>query len=66
MYNQWYHTVSLQEYALDTLQEEYCFQYHKINGKFPMPSIMSRDELIVEISLMRDGHTNTIADSISL
>jgi len=49
-YEQWYHTVSLQEYALETLQEEYCFQYHKVFGKFPLPSIMSRNTLISEIN----------------
>lgn len=50
---QWYHTVALQEYALETLQEEYCYQYHKINGKFPLPSVMDRDTLISQISNMR-------------
>jgi len=49
-YEQWYHTVSLQEYALETLQEEYCYQYHKLFGKFPLPSIMSRNTLISEIN----------------
>ena len=50
---QWYHTVSLEQYALETLQEEYCYQYHKLFGKFPLPSVMSRDILINEISNMR-------------
>ena len=50
---QWYHTVSLEEYALETLQEEYCYQYHKLFGKFPLPSVMSRDILISQISNMR-------------
>jgi len=47
---QWYHTVSLEQYALETLQEEYCYQYHKLFGKFPLPSVMSRDILISQIS----------------
>jgi len=47
---QWYHTVSLEQYALETLQEEYCYQYHKLFGKFPLPSVMSRDILINQIS----------------
>tara|TARA_R100000935_G_C2725434_1_gene119724 strand:+ start:292 stop:459 length:168 start_codon:yes stop_codon:yes gene_type:complete len=51
--NQWYHTIALQEYALETLQEEYCFQYYKVFGKFPLPNVMSRAELISEISNMR-------------
>ena len=51
--NQWYHTVALQEYALETLHEEYCYQYHKLFGKFPLPSVMSRDILINKISNMR-------------
>jgi hypothetical protein len=46
---QWYHTVSLEEYALETLQEEYCYQYAKVFGKYPLPSVMSRDKLISEI-----------------
>ena len=50
---QWYHTVSLEQYALETLQEEYCYQYHKLFGKFPLPSVMSRDILINKISNMR-------------
>ena len=50
---QWYHTVSLEQYALETLQEEYCYQYHKLFGKFPLPSVMNRDTLISEISNMR-------------
>jgi hypothetical protein len=50
---QWYHTVSLEQYALETLQEEYCYQYHKLFGKFPLPSVMSRDILISQISNMR-------------
>lgn len=52
-YEQWYHTVALQEYALETLQEMYCYQYAKIHGKFPLPSIMDRDTLINQISNMR-------------
>ena len=52
-YEQWYHTVSLQEYALETLQEEYCYQYAKIHGKYPLPSVMNRDTLINEINNMR-------------
>ena len=47
---QWYHTVSLEKYALETLQEEYCYQYHKVFGKFPLPKVMSRDTLISEIN----------------
>ena len=50
---QWYHTVSLEQYALETLQEEYCYQYAKIHGKYPLPSIMNRDTLINEINNMR-------------
>jgi len=50
---QWYHTVSLEQYALETLQEEYCYQYAKIHGKYPLPSVMSRDILISQISKMR-------------
>tara|TARA_R110001606_G_scaffold5730_1_gene26056 strand:- start:735 stop:902 length:168 start_codon:yes stop_codon:yes gene_type:complete len=52
-YEEWYHTVALQEYALEVLQEEYCFQYHKVFGRLPLPSLMSRTELINEISNMR-------------
>ena len=52
-YEEWYHTVALQEYALETLQEEYCYQYAKIHGKFPLPNIMDRDTLINHISNMR-------------
>tara|TARA_R110002073_G_scaffold120885_1_gene263068 strand:+ start:1654 stop:1842 length:189 start_codon:yes stop_codon:yes gene_type:complete len=48
-YEEWYHTVALQEYALETLQEEYCYQYHKLFGKYPLPSVMNRDTLISEI-----------------
>jgi hypothetical protein len=48
-YEEWYHTVALQEYALETLQEEYCYQYAKVFGKYPLPSVMSRDKLISEI-----------------
>jgi hypothetical protein len=51
--NQWTHSISLQDYALETLQEEYCYQYAKIHGKYPLPSIMNRDTLISEISNMR-------------
>jgi hypothetical protein len=51
--NQWYHTVALQEYALETLHEEYCYQYHKLFGKFPLPSVMNRDTLINEIEILR-------------
>jgi|TARA_R110000803_G_scaffold189582_1_gene252081 hypothetical protein len=51
--DQWYHTIALQEYALETLQEEYCYQYFKVFGKSPVPSLMSRTELINEISNMR-------------
>ena len=50
---QWYHTVSLEQYALETLQEEYCYQYHKLFGKFPLPSVMNRDTLINEIEILR-------------
>jgi len=50
---QWYHTVSLEQYALETLQEEYCYQYAKIHGKYPLPSVMNRDTLINEINNMR-------------
>ena len=53
-YEEWYHTVALQEYALETLQEEYCFQYHKIFGKYPLPSIMSRNVLINEIKVLQE------------
>ena len=52
-YEQWYHTVALQEYALETLQEEYCYQYVKIHGKFPLPNVMDRATLISEINMMR-------------
>ena len=47
------HSISLQEYALETLQEEYCYQYAKIHGKYPLPSVMNRDTLINEINNMR-------------
>ena len=47
---QWYHTVSLEQYALETLQEEYCYQYAKLFGKYPLPKMMGRDTLISEIS----------------
>ena len=50
---QWYHTVSLEQYALETLQEEYCYQYAKIHGKYPLPNVMNRDTLINEINNMR-------------
>ena len=49
---QWYHTVSLEQYALETLQEEYCYQYAKVFGKYPLPKMMSRDILIHEIKRM--------------
>ena len=52
-YEEWYHTVALEQYALETLQEEYCYQYAKIHGKYPLPSVMNRDTLINEINNMR-------------
>ncbi len=52
-YEQWYHTVALQEYALETLQQEYCYQYMKINGKYPLPNVMDRVTLINEINMLR-------------
>ncbi len=55
-YEEWYHTVALEEYALETLQEEYCFQFFKVFGKFPLPSVMSRDTLISEISNLRGAN----------
>jgi len=62
-FNQWYHTVALQEYALETLQEEYCYQYYKVFNKFPLPSVMDRDKLISEIKKLEQTALNEIQSS---
>ena len=48
-----YHSVCLEEYALETLQEEYCYQYAKVHGKYPLPEIMHRDILMNRIVSLR-------------
>jgi hypothetical protein len=35
------------------LQQEYCYQYMKINGKYPLPNVMDRVTLINEINMLR-------------
>jgi|TARA_B100000780_G_scaffold278961_1_gene254642 hypothetical protein len=54
-YEQWYQTVALEEYALETLQEEYCYQYAKVFGKYPLPSVMNRDTLISNINKFKSA-----------
>tara|TARA_R110000796_G_scaffold126852_1_gene241912 strand:- start:151 stop:357 length:207 start_codon:yes stop_codon:yes gene_type:complete len=62
---QWYHTVALQEYALETLQEEYCYQYYKVFNKFPLPSVMERDKLISEIKRLEQTALNEMQSSVA-